>query len=156
MSCLRHLEKPIKTKENKRKHFFVVLFIVMCFCFYMFLLVFPCFFRRRQQVNNEVKHINRRLESLFFLLYLRCIERIYNGFTTALERSCLVTANLCLLTFDFCLLSEWHCKITTIFADVPTNYGKIHVRFEKSAFYARNLLIHREKFSEGIFKKCPI
>ena len=48
------------------------------------------------------------------------------------------------------------CKITTIFADVPTNYGKIHVRFEKSAFYARNLLIHREKFSEGIFKKCPI
>ena len=44
------------------------------------------------------------------------------------------------------------CKITTIFADVPTNYGKIHVRFEKSAFCARNLLIHREKFSEGILQ----
>ena len=53
MSCFRHLEKPIKTKENKRKHFFsVVMFIVMCFCFYMFLLVLFCFFRRRKQLEG--------------------------------------------------------------------------------------------------------
>ena len=31
------------------------------------------------------------------------MKRIYNGFTTVLERICLVTANLCLLTFDFSL-----------------------------------------------------
>jgi len=47
MSCLRHLEKPIKTKENKRKHF-VLLFL------YVF-IGFVLFFIRRQQVNNEVK-----------------------------------------------------------------------------------------------------
>ena len=44
MSCLRHLEKPIKTKENKVKHFVL-----------LFLYGFVLFFRRRQQVNNEVK-----------------------------------------------------------------------------------------------------
>ena len=44
------------------------------------------------------------------------------------------------------------CKITTIFANVPTNYGKIHVRFEENAFCARNSLIHSEKFSEGILQ----
>ena len=43
--CFRHLEKPIKTKENKVKHFFV-------YCFYMFLLVFPCFFRWRKQLEG--------------------------------------------------------------------------------------------------------
>jgi hypothetical protein len=43
MSCLRHLEKPIKTKENKIKHLFLYVFIG-----------FVLFFRRRQQVNNEV------------------------------------------------------------------------------------------------------
>ena len=47
MSCLRHLEKPIKTKENKVKHF-VLLFL------YVF-IGFVLFFIRRQQVNNEVK-----------------------------------------------------------------------------------------------------
>ena len=47
MSCFRHLEKPIKTKENKRKHF-VLLFL------YVF-IGFVLFFSRRQQVNNEVK-----------------------------------------------------------------------------------------------------
>ena len=79
------------------------------------------------------------------------MKRIYNSFTAALERSCLVTANLCLLTFVFSLLTDSHCKITTFFADVPTNYEKIHVRFEENALCTRNLLIHREKFSEGIF-----
>ena len=44
MSCLRHLEKPIKTKENKIKHLFLYVFIG-----------FVLFFIRRQQVNNEVK-----------------------------------------------------------------------------------------------------
>ena len=62
----------------------------------MFLLVLFCFFRRRQQVNNEVKHINRRLESLLCSfnpspsgeleggLY---ISDIGNGFTTDLQRN---------------------------------------------------------------------
>ena len=41
-SCFRHLEKPIKTKEHKIK-----------ICFYMFLLVFTCFFRwRKQYISN--------------------------------------------------------------------------------------------------------
>ena len=62
----------------------------------MFLLVLFCFFRRRQQVNNEVKHINRRLESLLCSfnpspsgeleggLY---ISDIGSGFTTDLQRN---------------------------------------------------------------------
>ena len=36
MSCFRHLEKPIKTKENKKKHF-VLLFL---YVFYWFCSVF--------------------------------------------------------------------------------------------------------------------
>ena len=43
------------------------------------------------------------------------MKRIYNGFTAALERSCLVTANLCLLTFVFSLLTDSQCKVTTLF-----------------------------------------
>ena len=39
-----------------------------------------------------MKHINRRLEAFSFLLYLRCIERIHNGFTTESQRTHLVTA----------------------------------------------------------------
>ncbi len=42
--CFRHLEKPIKTKENKRKHFVFI-------CFYWFCSVFlegeSKFFKRR-------------------------------------------------------------------------------------------------------------
>ena len=57
--CFRHLEKPIKTKENKRKHFFsVVMFFVMCFCFYMFLLVLSCFFRWRKQIVRKLNSEN--------------------------------------------------------------------------------------------------
>ena len=33
IGCFRHLEKPIKTKENKRKHFVFI-------CFYLFSPVF--------------------------------------------------------------------------------------------------------------------
>ena len=54
MSCFRHLEKPIKTKEHKIKHF----------CFYMFLLVLSCFFRRRQQI---FKRRAAKPQSLSFL-----------------------------------------------------------------------------------------
>jgi len=35
MSCLRHLEKPIKTKENKVKHF-VLLFLYVFVGFVLF------------------------------------------------------------------------------------------------------------------------
>ena len=37
-------------------------------------------------VNNEVKHINHRLESLFFLLFVRYIFDIRNGLETVLKR----------------------------------------------------------------------
>ena len=40
-SCLRHLEKPIKTKENKVKHFLLFLFIVLfLYVFIGFVLFF--------------------------------------------------------------------------------------------------------------------
>ena len=65
---------------------------------------------------------------------------------------CLLTFDFSLLPFDFSLLTDSHCKITTFFADVPTNYGKIHVRFEENALHTRNPLIHSEKFSEGIYR----
>ena len=32
-SCFRHLEKPIKTKENKRKHFVFICFYLFCYVF---------------------------------------------------------------------------------------------------------------------------
>ena len=115
-----------------------------------------------------MKHINRRLESLLCSfnpspsgeleggLY---ISDIGSGFTTALQRNHNGVA-VCLPAHSLreraggeavvLLISK--CKITTIFADVPTNYGKIHVRFEENALCARNLLIHSEKFSEGILQ----
>ena len=81
------------------------------------------------------------------------LQRIYNGFRADLlsdTNLCLLTFDFSLLPFDFSLLTDSHCKITTFFADVPTNYGKIHVRFEENALYARNSLIHREKISGSI------
>ena len=156
----------------------------------MFLLVLFCFFRRRQQVNNEVNKLSETYKSqarkpfVFFQslplggvggrpLYLRYRERIYNGFTTESQRSQPLLKRLELrgqwleLHFRswpligkrnlnsslFTLRSSLsYCKITTIFADVPTNYGKIHVRFEENALCARNTLIHSEKFSESILQ----
>ena len=58
--CFRHLEKPIKTKENKVKHFGYC-----CFCFYLFLLVLSCFFRRRKQIFQT----QRRKVAKFFYYF---------------------------------------------------------------------------------------
>ena len=56
-SCFRHLEKPIKTKEHKIKNI----------CFYMFLLVFPCFFRRRKQIASRRAEVKLFWERKSFL-----------------------------------------------------------------------------------------
>jgi hypothetical protein len=54
MSCLRHLEKPIKTKENMRKHFVFI-------CFYWFCPVFL-----EGDSKLIMKLINHRLEAFLF------------------------------------------------------------------------------------------
>ena len=51
IGCFRHLEKPIKTKENKRKHFLVFI------CFYWFCPVF---------LDGESKFFKRRDAEFFF------------------------------------------------------------------------------------------
>ena len=43
------------------------------------------------------------------------------------------------------------CKVTTKILIAETTIGKIHVISQEIALYTRNTLIHREKFSEGIF-----
>ena len=46
IGCFRHLEKPIKTKENKRKHFVFI-------CFYWF---YPVFLEGESKcVNNDFR-----------------------------------------------------------------------------------------------------
>ena len=63
MSCLRHLEKPIKTKENKIKHFLLFLFVFICF--YWFCSVFLEGDSNLQVVNNEVnKIVNNEVNKL--------------------------------------------------------------------------------------------
>ena len=55
-SCFRHFEKPIKTKENKGKHFVFI-------CFYWFCLVF---------LDGESKYFKRRdAKPQSFFLFLR-------------------------------------------------------------------------------------
>ena len=49
ISCFRHLEKPIKTKENKVKHFVCCYFVFICF--YWFSPVF---------LDGESKYFKRR------------------------------------------------------------------------------------------------
>ena len=49
ISCFRHLEKPIKTKEYKIKHFVLI-------CFYCFLSYF--YRRRKQPILTSVRRIH--------------------------------------------------------------------------------------------------
>ena len=44
----------------------------------------------------------------------------------------------------------FECKVTTFFANVPTNNRKIYETFQENVFYVCNVLIYRWIFSETV------
>ena len=73
--CFRHLEKPIKTKENKVKHF--------CYCCFVFICVYwfcPVF------LDSESKYFKRRdaksQSFFFFFTNTECTRFVADPLTT--------------------------------------------------------------------------
>ena len=86
--------------------------------------------------------------------FARDLVGICNGFTTALQRTHFgLTSDPALRKLEKLLHLEgarveelgglFKCKVSTFFANVPTNHGKLYDCFEKNAFCIYNTLIYR-------------
>ena len=87
MSCFCHLEKPIKTKEHKRKHFVFI-------CFYWSYPVFldgeSNIFQTQRRRDTEVFFLRtrnaRKKRRPSFILYFPCSDKIFAPLTKEYKR----------------------------------------------------------------------